>query len=168
MKRDGIRSGFSPGESGAALALASESLVRELGLASCARVVGAAEAHEQAALDSDEGSLGRGLHEAVSGALAGLDGRRVDTMYGDFNGERHRAEEWAFVALRNGSSFVDPSKCLASAGAIGDVGAASGILGCVRAIHAWQRGYEPGPLALVWGSSWHGLRAAVLLERERV
>jgi hypothetical protein len=65
--------------------------------------------------------------------------------------------------MRTGELFRDPSAYLTAVSRIGDLGAATGALSCVLAAQAWARGYASGPNALVAGSSWSGLRGAVLL-----
>lgn len=165
----GVRSGFTPGEGAGGLALVSPGLRRRLGLSPLALVRGACTAREARLRDSDTGSLGVGMTQAVKGAVAGLDPSRetVDAVYTDINGERYRSEEWAFVALRapgvwKGSGYRAPSDCW------GDVGAASGALGAILAVQAFARGYSRGPRALVMAGSDSGLRGAMLLQAPQV
>ena len=95
-----------------------------------------------------------------------LPDERIDDLYCDINGERHRTDEWGFTALRHHAAIRDGSDYVTAAGAWGDVGAASGVLSCVLAIRAWERRYAHGPRALIWASSPAGLRGVVILERE--
>ncbi len=164
---DDIRSGFPPGEGAGFLALASQSARVRLGLPSLARIRGIATAHETRALDSDEGTLGEALTQAVLAAGADLQPDRevVTDLYCDINGERWRTDDWGFALLRSQRLFQDGSVYTSAVGEWGDVGAASGALGCILAIQAWQRRYARGPRAMVWGSSWSGLRAAAVLEQ---
>lgn len=165
----GIRSGFTPGEGAGCLALMSAGLRRRLRLPQLAIVRGARTAQEQLLRDSDTGSFGVGMTQAVQGAIAGLDLRRegVDVLYTDINGERYRSEEWGFVALRAPSvwkspGYKSPSDCW------GDVGAAFGALGGMLAVQAFARGYARGPRALVMAGSDNGLRGAMLLQAPQV
>lgn len=165
----GIRSGFTPGEGAGGLALMSAGLRRRLGLPQLAIVRGACTAREERLRESETGSFGVGMTQAVQGAVAGLDLPRegVDTVYTDINGERYRSEEWGFVALRaptvwKSPGYRAPSDCW------GDVGAASGALGGVLAVRAFARGYARGPRALVMAGSDSGLRGAMLLQAPRV
>lgn len=165
----GIRSGFTPGEGAGCLALMSAGLRRRLRLPQLAIVRGSCAAQERLLRDSDTGSFGVGMTQAVQGAVAGLDLPResVDVLYTDINGERYRSEEWGFVALRTPSvwqspGYKAPSECW------GDVGAAFGALGGVLAVRAFARGYARGPRVLVMAGSDGGLRGAMLLQAPQV
>lgn len=161
----GIRSGFTPGEGAGGMALMSAGLGRRLGLPPLAIVRGARTAQEARLRESETGSFGVGMTQAVLGAVAGLELPReaVDTVYTDINGERYRSEEWAFVALRaptvsKAPGYKAPSDCW------GDMGAAFGALGAILAVQAFARGYARGPHALVMAGSDSGLRGAMLLQ----
>lgn len=165
----GIRSGFTPGEGAGCLALMSAGLRRRLRLPQLAVVRGVSTAQERLLRDSDMGSFGVGMTQAVQGAISELELSRegVDVLYSDGNGERYRSEEWGFVALRAPSvwkspGFKAPSDCW------GDVGAAFGVLGGILAIRAFARGYARGPSALVMAGSDAGLRGAMLLQAPQV
>jgi 3-oxoacyl-[acyl-carrier-protein] synthase-1 len=165
----GIRSGFTPGEGAGGLALLSPGLRRRLGLTPLALVRGAGTAQEARLRESETGSFGVGMTQAVRSAMAGLELPReaVDAVYTDINGERYRSEEWAFVALRapgvwKAPGYKAPSDCW------GDVGAASGALGAILAIQSFARGYAKGPRALVMAGSDSGLRGAMLLQAPQV
>ncbi|QRK06690.1 hypothetical protein JQX13_42545 [Archangium violaceum] len=167
--QSGIRNGFTPGEGAGCLALISAGLRRRLRLPQLAIVRGARTAQERLLRDSDTGSFGVGMTQAVQGAVAGLDLPRegVDELYTDINGERYRSEEWGFVALRapsvwRSARYKAPSDCW------GDVGAAFGALGGVLAVRAFARGYARGPRALVMAGSDSGLRGAMLLQAPQV
>jgi 3-oxoacyl-[acyl-carrier-protein] synthase-1 len=167
VAREGVRSGFSPGEGAAVVAVASEMACRQLRLPSLARIRGIADAREQRDPKSDEGLLGEGLTEAVLQATADLrqPDETITDVYGDINGERWRSEDWGFVLLRAAERFRDGTEYVTAAGKCGDVGAATGALGCALAVQAWRRNHAKGPRALVWSGSWGGLRGAVVLER---
>jgi 3-oxoacyl-[acyl-carrier-protein] synthase-1 len=165
----GIRGGFTPGEGAGCLALASAGLRRRLRLPQLAIVRGTCTAQESHLRDSDTGSFGVGMTQAVKGAVAGLDLSRhgVDVLYTDINGERYRSEEWGFVALRTSSVWKSPGY-KAPSDCWGDVGAAFGALGGVLAVQAYARDYARGPRALVKAGSDGGLRGAMLLQDPRV
>jgi 3-oxoacyl-[acyl-carrier-protein] synthase I len=165
----GIRGGFTPGEGAGCLALASAGLRRHLNLPQLAIVRGVCTARESLLRDSDTGSLGVGMTQAVNGAVAGLDLPRegVDLLYTDINGERYRSEEWGFVALRTPSVWKSPGY-KAPSDCWGDMGAAFGALGGVLAVQAFARGYARGPRAMVMAGSDGGLRGAMLLQDPRV
>jgi 3-oxoacyl-[acyl-carrier-protein] synthase-1 len=162
---EGNRDGFYPGEAAGCIVLANRSAQAALRRPTLATVRGVHSAHESISIRGEEEVLGHGLTAAVLGATASLQlpMEAVDDVYCDLNGERYRTDEWGFTLLRAGRAmrtvgYHMPAACW------GDVGAASGALGCVLAIRAWARGYAHGPRALVWGGSEHGLRAAAVLE----
>lgn len=167
--REGVRDGFVPGEGACAVALATGAARAHLRLPSLARVRGAGVAVEERSPTSPVGLLGEGLTRAITGAGAGLrlPDERVDEVYCDINGERHRSDDWGFAMLRAPGYFRDATAYRAATGLWGDVGAAGGALGCALAVEAWRRGYARGPRAMVWGSSLAGLRGAVVLEEGR-
>jgi 3-oxoacyl-[acyl-carrier-protein] synthase I len=168
IRVQGVRSGFPPGEAAAFVALATAGGARSLSLPVLARFRGACTSAERCLIDSDEEVLGHGLTDAIKRAAAslGVPGEAIDMIYCDINGERYRNDEWAFTALRT-HQFIRDSAYVAPADCWGDVGAASGALGCVLAVRAWARGYAQGPRALIWAGSDHGLRGAAVLEAAR-
>lgn len=167
LAREGVRGGFPPGEAAGFVALASDSTRSLLGLPSLGQVVGAAIAHESRNWDGDEGLLGEGLTQAILQASARLQLPREQAtdVYCDINGERLRTDDWGLATLRTQHVFRDPSAYTACVGEWGDVGAATGALGCVLAAWSWRRGHARGPRAVVWGASWGGLRGACVIER---
>ena len=89
----------------------------------------------------------------------------VDDLYGDVNGERSRTEDWGFACLRFPELYRMDSEHHLVVSAMGDVGAATGALGCLLAARGWERGYATGPRALIWAGSDSGLRAAAVLQK---
>jgi 3-oxoacyl-[acyl-carrier-protein] synthase-1 len=167
LARADVRSGFSPGEGAAMLAVCSDAACAQLRLSPLARVRDVACTFEQRDPKSDAGLLGEALTEAVAVATNGLrpPHELISDVYGDINGERARTEDWGFALLRTAERFRDGTAYVSAVGECGDVGAATGALGCVLAVQAWQRRYANGPRALVWAGSWSGLRGAALLEQ---
>jgi 3-oxoacyl-[acyl-carrier-protein] synthase-1 len=166
LAAEGVRAGFHPGEAAGALVLASADSARRLGLAPQAMIRGAHSCMESRSLLSETEVLGEGLAAAITtaGAALRLPEERVDAIYCDINGERYRSDEWALTVLRaqhvfRGPAYQAPAECW------GDVGAASGALGCVLAISSWALQHASGPRALVWAGSDGGLRGAAVLER---
>jgi 3-oxoacyl-[acyl-carrier-protein] synthase-1 len=94
-------------------------------------------------------------------------GELFHDVYCDVNGERVRTDDWGFALLRTNALFRDGTDYTMSVSECGDIGAATAGLSCILAAQAWQRGYAHGPLALVSGASWGGLRGAAVLECER-
>lgn len=163
--RDGVRSGFPPGEGAAVIALASSAARKQLQLPRWARILGVASAREHRDPHAGPGLMGEGLCESLraierEAMRAGL----IQEVYCDLNGERPRTTDWGFALLRLGHWFRDGTDYRSPVRSCGDLGAATGAFNCVLAVRAWARGYAKGPLALVWGGSWNGSRRAVLLE----
>lgn len=167
LRRDGARGAFVPGEGAGAVALASVMTAARVGLPVLATVTGVGTAIEARSPTSDVGLLGEAWSEALqrAGGEARAASELVDGIYCDINGERHRTDDWGFVLLRLTSWFRDGTAYQTAVDVWGDVGAATGALGCVLAARAWQRGYARGPRAVVCGGSDSGLRGAVLLEQ---
>lgn len=157
------RSGMRVGEGAVLLALMKERTRKTLRLPWLATCAHSGLSMETRNPRSPEGMLGEGLTRAIQVALA--EAGSADHLYCDINGERWRADDWGFTALRCGELLGAPSDYTTAHGAIGDLGAATGALSCLLAVQAWSRGYCDGARALVCGSSWNGERAAVLLER---
>ena len=159
------RSAFAPGEGAAFVALMRAEEARRLEVRDGPPVLGVGVTSEARSIKSDDTCLGEGLTAAVGRAIASLQPGKeiVDDIHCDINGERYRAEEWGFVALRLGSAFRDATVYKSPVQGCGDLGAATGAVNLIRCAQAWRRGYAKGPRALAWGSSEGGLRAAILL-----
>ena len=159
------RSAFAPGEGAAFVALMRDEDARRLEVPEGPEVLGVGIASEARLIKSDDTCLGEGLTAAVGRAIASLQSPTeiVDDVHCDINGERYRAEEWGFVALRLGDAFRDATVHKTPVQGCGDLGAATGAVNLIRCTQAWRRGYAKGPHALAWGSSEGGLRAAILL-----
>jgi 3-oxoacyl-[acyl-carrier-protein] synthase-1 len=165
-----VRNGFVPGEAAGCVVLASNKKRQSsLGLTALAVVKGVSTAKEVLLRDSETGSLGIGMSQAVRNATKALrlpqDG--VDTLYSDINGERYRSEEWGFVAMRTpylwkSLTYEAPSDCW------GDVGAAFPPLAAALAVQSYARNYARGPRALVMAGSESGLRGALLIQDPKV
>jgi len=165
LAAEGVRSGFAPGEGACFIALASSEARAALRLPSLARISKVHAAREEQAADDRE-PLGRALTEALIGVLAPESGAPiVDDIYCDLNGERARTDEWGFALLRTRRSWREPCGAISAAGECGDLGAASGAFSILMAVWASVRRFATGPNAVVWNSSWGGLKAAALLVR---
>jgi 3-oxoacyl-[acyl-carrier-protein] synthase-1 len=139
-----------------------------LGLQSLAVLGGVGTAQETLLRDSETGSFGAGMTQAVLGATEGLHLPQdaVDTLYSDINGERYRSEEWGFVAMKTYSLWRS-LEYEAPGSSWGDVGAAFGPLAGVLAVQAYRKGYANGPRTVVMAGSDSGLRGAILLRDAR-
>jgi 3-oxoacyl-[acyl-carrier-protein] synthase I len=167
LARDDVRGGFPPGEAAAFVLLASDEARRALKLPSLAQVVGVEHAEEKRTRDGDEGFLGEALAQAIQGATRDLKlpDEQISDVFCDMNGERMRTDDWGFALLRTQRVFRDASTFITGAPEYGDIGAASGAVSAVLAVESFRGGYAQGPRALLWGSSWQGLRAACVLKR---
>jgi 3-oxoacyl-[acyl-carrier-protein] synthase-1 len=163
-----VRSGFIPGEAAGAIVVTTGTARRSLRLASLAEVRGVGTALESRLIKSKADVVGEGLYTAIAAATRELTlpDEAIDDVYSDINGERYRTDEWGFAVLRLGRA-IRQSGYHAPSTSWGDVGAASGTLGCVLAARSWSRGYAAGRSALVWGSSEGGLRGAIALQVPR-
>jgi 3-oxoacyl-[acyl-carrier-protein] synthase-1 len=161
----GVRGGFFPGEGVGCLALATARLRNSLGVPCLASLSGAGTAQETLLRDSDTGSFGVGMSNAVLGAAAGLrlPKEAADTVYSDINGERYRSEEFGFMAMR-AYAAVKTLSYEAPSDLWGDVGAAFPCLAAMLAAQSFVRGYAAGPRALVMAGSESGLRGAMVLQ----
>jgi 3-oxoacyl-[acyl-carrier-protein] synthase-1 len=167
LDRDGVRGGFPPGEAAAFVLLASDEARRALKLPSLAQILGAEYAQEKRTRDSDEGFLGEALSQAILAATRELKlpDEQITDIFCDMNGERMRGDDWAFALLRAQRTLRDAGTFVTGAPEFGDIGAASGAVSAVLAVESFRGGYAQGPRALLWGSSWQGLRAACVLKR---
>lgn len=164
LSQPAICNGFTPGEAAACLVVTSRGTRQRTRLQGLASVAGVATALELHTRDSDAGSFGEGISQAVIGAAAALSlpSEAADAVYCDINGERYRSEEWGFFAMRLHQSVRSPAY-ETPCGACGDVGASTGALGCVLGVQSFVRGYAPGPRVLVMAGSESGLRGALFL-----
>jgi 3-oxoacyl-[acyl-carrier-protein] synthase-1 len=169
LSRPDIRSGLIPGEGAAFVTLASQAVCDRLGCEPLARVRGIACTQESREANSYTGLLGEALGDAIAQAASGLrlPGELIADTYGDINGELARSHDWGLAVLRAPTYFADATSYVTTTGQCGDVGAATGALGCVLATEAWRFERATGPLAMVWAGSWGGLRGAMVLESGR-
>lgn len=161
------RSAFFPGEGACFALVLSHAARRSLGVPSLATIRGSGVATERSSLLSGLDNLAHGLTAAVRDACASLGGAAglIDDIYCDLNGESYRAQEWGLAILRTHAWLRDPAGHITPADRWGDLGAATGTALAMLPIAAWQRGYDRGPLALLFAGSDAGRRAAVVLER---
>jgi 3-oxoacyl-[acyl-carrier-protein] synthase I len=166
LAREDVRGGFPPGEGAVVLLLANENARRRLALPSLAMVRSVAFAMETRPEDAPEGPLGEALAVVYERVLRELQRpqERVDDVYCDINDERGRTSDYGFALLRLGEVFRSGTDYISPVAQVGELGAATPLLNCLLAARAWARGYASGPLALVSGSSWGGLRGAALLQ----
>jgi 3-oxoacyl-[acyl-carrier-protein] synthase I len=153
--------GFVPGEAGAAVLLGAPRRARGDELL----CLGAGFGFEEATPSADLPLRGDGLITAIRAALrdAGREPADLDYRITDLNGEQYAYKEAALAALRLHAArprfdLWHPADCT------GEIGAAIGPLTLGVALTAAQKGYAPGPVALLHFASEGGDRAALVLQ----
>jgi 3-oxoacyl-[acyl-carrier-protein] synthase-1 len=157
--------GFIPGEAGAAVLVGSSGHQPGGEL----RLLGVGVAQERATIHSEEPLRGEGLTAAVKAALkdAGLTLFEVAWRITDLNGEHYKFKEAAFVAARLQRKAKDvPFDLWHPIEYVGEVGAAIGPCALAWALHAGQKRYAPGEVALCHFGSDEGERAALVVKYE--
>ncbi len=152
--------GFIPGEGAGFVLVARESAAEKHGLRVLATVPSWAEASEPGHLYADEPYRGEGLASAVARALAGASASLpVQRVFTSMNGENHWAKEWGVAFQRNRAGIAEDYLIAHPADCYGDAGAAAGpMLAALAALSG-----EPGSAALVYASSDHAERAALIV-----
>jgi 3-oxoacyl-[acyl-carrier-protein] synthase-1 len=147
--------GFCPGEAAAAVLVEG---ARGRRVAARATIPAIGLGIEPEPLRSDKVSTGRGLVEAIRGALSA--DRAPDFLLCDLDGESYRAFEWGVAQARLGARLEGLGRAVMPARSVGDVGAATGPLLIATAVEAFARGWAPGEEALIFTSSEGPLRGA--------
>lgn len=155
--------GFCPGEAAGFALLTTLGVARARGLRPLLEIVGTSIASEENRIKTETVVLGEGLGSAFKLLFQDAPIDKVDRIICDMNGERYRGNEYGFAVIRNPGRFKDAADFETPADCWGDVGAASGPLFVSLITEAEARGYQPGPLSLIWASSENGARAGVLL-----
>jgi 3-oxoacyl-[acyl-carrier-protein] synthase-1 len=153
--------GLIPGEACACVILESPAAIKRGTNRTYCALEGVYSAYENAPVGSDEPCLGKGLTNAIFGALeiASWSPTTVGQVYCDLNGEGYRAHEWMLSLCRTLSDpfITHPADC------IGDIGAAFCPLLVAWAAIAFERGYAQSDKALIFCSSDGGLRGSICL-----
>jgi 3-oxoacyl-[acyl-carrier-protein] synthase I len=163
LKTQANRDGAIPGEAAAAVLLQ-----KRPSTGSATEIAGLGFGKEKAHILSGEPLLGLGLTEAVRAALAeatlGL--HEIDCRFSDVTGELYGFKELPLVEGRLMRVVRKQEQPLWHwAEAIGDSGAAAGVLQLVAADEAFRKGYAPGERMICLTSSESGDRAAAVLRR---
>lgn len=163
LKSAEIHDGVIPGEAGAAILVESTPAPNNV-----TEVVGLGFGKETAHLLSGEPLLGLGLTEAARQALAeahlGL--HEIDGRLSDVTGETYGFKELPLVTGRLMRELRRQDQPLWHwADAIGDSGAAAGVLQIVLAHEAFKKKYAPGDRLICLSSALDGRRAAAVLRR---
>ncbi len=161
----GTGSAFVPGEAASVCVLASTAIRRARRWPSYGTIPAVAVTHEPPPTAPDSVSTGAALADAILQVVAAGDGHPSD-IYCDLNGQRNRADEYGFAALRVRRHVHDPGAFVAPCRAWGDVGAATGPLLVTLAACRARRGRARGGRALVWCASDLEDRAALLVQSD--
>ena len=152
--------GILPGEAAVAMLIESTSAHARRAPAPLGFVGQVGLGQEPQIRSSNRESSGRGLSDALRGALAGGQPSQPYWCLCDLNGQSYRAAEWAVASTRL-ASHLTVAKLLHPADCLGDVGAATGGILIAQALAGFARGYARVDEAILWASSSeHGLRAA--------
>ncbi len=160
LKHAGNPAGLAPGEAAAALLLeAADNPERR----TAAAFVRGVSIHERAPSDDDEEpALVGSLRESFFAALdqAGLPELSGD-LYLDLNGEPWRAHQWGSALIDIQTRFTGQVRLPAVS--VGEVGAATGVLGVCLACRAFSRGYAGDEAAVVLSAGEAGDSACIVL-----
>lgn len=159
---DGVMDGFAPGEGAAFLLLASVETVEKYSLKPLANICQPALADEPGHRYSQTPYKGDGLSQAMTAALSGLKGEKVNTVFSTMNGENLHAKEWGVANIRNQAALSEKLRFEHPADCYGDPGAAAGPIMIGLAAMGMNEGHVQGP-SLVYCSSEHEKRGAVCL-----
>jgi 3-oxoacyl-[acyl-carrier-protein] synthase-1 len=153
--------GLIPGEGAAFLLLSGNPRDERAG----AQLLGIGTDHEVDTAFGERFAVGEGLSRALSSALhdAGCREEQITFRVSDMNGERYYAWDSMIAAMRFYRTLRSDMRVWYPAASTGDIGAAAGALGVIVAANAIARGFAPGPIAMVEGSSDDGLRAGCVV-----
>lgn len=155
--------GIVPGEGAGFLVLEKAEEAQRRGVSPQALLLAAAHADEPTA-GSEEVNQAVGLTTALRQAITEAGGLQAPPLViCDLNGDRYRALEWAFAAMRTIGHLQGEVPLFHPADCLGDTGAASGLINLLWASEALGKGYAQADHALVWGASENCKRAAALL-----
>lgn len=163
LKREGNSDGIIPGEAAAVVYVhrhAAKNAERTV------QIAGLGFGQETAPLLSGEPLLGLGLADAARKALAeaGYGFHELDFRLSDVTGENYGFREHTLTAARLARVVRSQSQPLwHAAEAIGDTGAAAGVVQLAMAAAAWKKSYAPGSRAACFTSSLMGERAVAAL-----
>jgi 3-oxoacyl-[acyl-carrier-protein] synthase-1 len=156
--------GFIPGEAAGTVLLAKAGQAQRIGLTVLGEVVSVGRGFETKLIKTDAVCTGVGLTDAFRKALGGLTpDEQIHNVLCDLNGEKYRADEYGFAALRTKDRFRSASDFIAPADCWGDVGAAGVFLHTALAVISHRKRYGKGPLSMVCASSECGVRGASII-----
>jgi 3-oxoacyl-[acyl-carrier-protein] synthase-1 len=163
LKREGHNDGVIPGEAAAAVYVARQSAADA---PARVEVVGLGFGREAAPVLSEAPLQGRGLADAARQAMgeAGWGFHQLHFRLSDVTGENYGFREHTLARGRLMRVVPENDQPLwHAADAIGDTGAAAGLVQLARALAAWEKAYAPGTNAACFTSGVPGDRAVALL-----
>ncbi len=160
LKSPQVSDGFIPGEAAACLLLAERSWAQAHGLPVRGTLTAWATGSEPGYLGADAANRGDGLSETLAQLPAGPS---LAEVVATDTGERCWAREWGISALRHQTRLAPDHGLHHLAEAVGDTGAAAGLLAVGLAAIGIARGYRRAP-ALIIASNDGPERAAVIIQ----
>jgi 3-oxoacyl-[acyl-carrier-protein] synthase-1 len=159
--------GFIPGEGVCFLCLTTRAKAQKENRDILCVLKAFAAAFEKAHFYSKSHYKGEGLSNTFQSLFDAynLPKDKITTVYSSMNGESYWIKEWGISYTRFKEKIEDGFKIEHPAEFYGDPGAASGPLMIAQGLTGMQRGYKMAPV-LVYSSSDHGERAAVILTKE--
>lgn len=159
--------GMIPGEGAAFCLVGEESAVRSLQLPIMAKITAVSTGLEPRSAEKGDILTGEGLTAVWRDVLSLLTPEvQIDQIFCDLNGERERAQEYGFTAVRLKKYFRSISDFNTLTDACGDMGAASGAISCISAIQSNPIGAD-SRLHFCYGASYTGERGAMSLKIDK-
>jgi len=166
MKQADTPSGLMPGEAAAAVMIEREEATRTRGAAPRARIAAAMVDSEPQPFLNKERQHGRAIARVFRGVLEyAAPSPFSGELLADLNGEAWRAYEFGAALSQVPRTLLDGYRVLTPATSIGEVGAASAVVGLILAVRSFERGYASSSSALVSCVSGSGRVGAVLIAR---
>ncbi|MCG8336293.1 MAG: hypothetical protein MJE63_17435 [Proteobacteria bacterium] len=159
--------GMTPGEAAGFCLLTTSKNIQSLGLDTLGEIVEVAHTREM--IENGDICIGKALSKAILDVVGMLpEGEKVQQVFCDMNGQRHRANEYGYSVMRLNKYLEDPKDFVAPANLWGDLGAASAPLLTGLMTEAGRKGYAKGPNNLLFAMSPNGKRAAALIKLNRI
>lgn len=161
LKTSKVTDGLIPGEAACILVVSRRPI-----LEGSLRLLGLGLAVETASVSNEDPFRADGLSAALKTALgqAGVQMHEIAFRLSDVGGESYAFEELVLAQMRNTRKTRPEQPVWHAADCMGDCGSAAGLIQFAWAEQAFKRGYAPGELAALHGSSMaFGGRAAAVV-----
>lgn len=170
IKTDAIPTGLFPGEAACFVILESSQCNNHSDSQKLGKVEAICKAKEPGDFLSGSPPSGEGTAEVLTPILergSARSGQSPVWIISDQNGEMYRALDWGAATVRLESTFGLASRVEAwyPAMSFGDTYSASGFIGLIAALQAFERGYAVGSQAVILSAADNGERSAVLISR---